>query len=175
MDEQRIIDGCLRKDRKCQKELYDMYAPLMYRICLAYTSDKALAQDILQDGFIKVFRSIDNYKQSGSLEGWIRRIISNTAIDHMRAQARERILLEAISEVDEISTDESVTAKLHLENIMDKINKLPEGAKKIFNLFVLEGYSHIEIAQKLNISVGTSKSQLNRAKHILQFLTKEMY
>lgn len=168
LSDQALVKGCIKNDRKFQELLYRKFSREMYSICLAYESDRDEAKDILQDGFIKIFLSIKTFDNQGSLKGWIRRIITNTAIDYWRKSAKGNLLLS----LDELSPydhpfDTSNSA-VNISDILNMVNKLPSGAKMIFNLYALEGYSHKEIAEKLKISVGTSKSQVNRARQLLQ-------
>jgi RNA polymerase sigma-70 factor (ECF subfamily) len=171
---EEIIAGCYDGSRKHQEALYNMYSSKMFGVCLTYTKDRALAQDILHDGFFKVFKKFDQYNASWSLNAWMRRIIVNTAIDHFRKTNR-------ISNVD---FQESVylagsydgTSEISKSSdLSDIINMLPKGAKTIFNLYTVEGYKHREIAEMLNISVGTSKSQLSKAKSVLRELVNKYY
>lgn len=174
MDLEEIIEGCYKGDRKHQEALYKMFASKMFGVCLTYTKDRDLAQDILHDGFFKVFKKFDKYNSSWSLNAWIRRIIVNTAIDHFRKMNRitnvdfqeSEYLAGSFDETSEISK----TADLS-----DIINMLPNGAKTVFNLYTIEGYKHREIADILNISVGTSKSQLSKAKNVLRDLVNKYY
>jgi RNA polymerase sigma-70 factor (ECF subfamily) len=163
-----IIKGCLKNERKSQKLLYDKYAKYMYRICLGYVNDQDTAQDILQDGFIKIFKNIKNYNENGSLSGWIRKIIVNTAIDYLRSKKRLDNLLEYDDAIKCMDNNNEGVKNINIEAILLKVNKLPDGARTVFNLYALEGYSHKEIAQQLEITEGTSKSQLSRAKSILK-------
>jgi len=166
--EQMMVEGCKKNDRKTQEFLYRKFSGEMYSICLAYEDDRDKAKDILQEGFIKVFRSIRSFEYQGSLKGWVRKIITNTAIDHWRRTVKEYSLLR----LDNISLTDQPVEPAHsspdYSEIIDQVNKLPSGARVIFNLYALEGYSHKEIAAKLNISEGTSKSQVNRARQLLQ-------
>jgi RNA polymerase sigma factor (sigma-70 family) len=168
VSDELLVNGFMKNDRKIQELLYRKFSRDMYNICLTYENDRDKAKDILQEGFIKVFRSIKAYDNQGSLKGWIRKIISNTAIDHWRKSSKEFDLLS----IDDLSSRdqpfESPGTSFNCSDIMILVNKLPAGAKLIFNLYALEGYSHKEIAEKLNISVGTSKSQVNRARQLLQ-------
>ena len=174
MDLEEIIAGCQEGDRKHQEALYNMFSSKMFGVCLTYTRDRALAQDILHDGFFKVFKKFDQYNSSWSLHAWIRRIIVNTAIDHFRKTNRisnvdfqESVYLAgSYDETSEISKS---------SDLSDIINMLPKGAKTIFNLYTVEGYKHKEIAEMLNISVGTSKSQLSKAKSVLRELVNKYY
>lgn len=164
-----LVAGCLREDRKMQEMLYRKYAKTMYNICLAYEPDRDSAKDILQESFIKVFRNISDYNKQGSLQGWIRRIITNTAIDHFRKvkiEEKRFINVDLVKREDEPHVLEVYS--FNTNDILNKVQQLPEGARLVFNLFSLEGFNHKEIAEKLGISEGTSKSQLNRAKQLLQ-------
>ncbi len=166
--EEEILSGCQNGKRRYQELLYRRHAQKMYAICISYATDRSLAQDILQEAFIKVFKNINNYKRMGSLEGWIRRIVVNTAIDHLRQNARVNNFINDDKAEYQVYTENEALPSLQFNEILGLIAKLPEGAKVIFNLFALEGYSHKEIAEKLEISVGTSKSQYNRARSILK-------
>ena len=151
-----------------------MFASKMFGVCLTYTKDKDLAQDILHDGFFKVFKKFDKYNSSWAVSAWIRRIIVNTAIDHFRKANK-------ISSVDFQESpylaghfnDVSETSKT--ADLAEIINMLPQGAKTVFNLYTIEGYKHREIADMLAISVGTSKSQLFKAKSVLKELVNKYY
>lgn len=165
--EEEILKGCKRNKRRCQEILYRKYAKKMYGICLSYAGERDLAQDMLQDSFIKIFEKIREFELQGSLEGWIRRIVTNTAIDHLRKIKR---IQNFLSEKVEVKTETSFhdgLEKLKTEDILKQVSRLPEGARAIFNLYALEGYTHKEIAEKLNITEGTSKSQFNRARKML--------
>ncbi len=165
-----LIKGCLKNNRKYQELLYKKYAKRMFSICKSFTDDNDDAKDILQDSFIKVFQKMLDYETSGSLEGWIRRIITNTAIDYYRKSTRLNKFIEdeTKNHDKDVFTTDSVLSQINFEEVMNVVRTLPTGSRIIFNLFVVEGYTHEEIAEKLQISVGTSKSQVNRAKGILQ-------
>ncbi len=174
MDLDEIIAGCYQNSRRHQEALYNMFAAKMFGVCLTYTKDRALAQDILHDGFFKVFKKFDKYDKQWSINAWIRRIIVNTAIDHFRKTNRiinvdfqaSAYLAGSYNDVTEISKT---------DDLSDIINMLPAGARTIFNLYTIEGYKHKEIADKLSISVGTSKSQLSKAKSVLRDLVNKYY
>jgi len=139
----------------------------MFAVCKSYSQDNDAAKDILQKGFIKVFKNIDQYNKEGEIGAWIRRIIVNTSLDYCRKLERERnVALENINE--SAYSGNNVSERVNLADLLKIIRTLPEKARMVFNLFVLEGYSHKEIAIKLNISEGTSKSQYSRAKKLLQ-------
>lgn len=162
--------ACRKNNRYAQRELYERFAHQMKGVCLRYAQNEDDAEDILQESFIKIFRNIDSYSNSGALGGWIRRIVVNSAIEFYRkTQTRQKHYdqFETLS-----SANEALDAfeSMNLDAIMAKIQQLPTGYRVIFNLYIIEGYNHREIAEKLNISEGTSKSQLSRAKRILQDL-----
>lgn len=168
LSDQQLIAGCLKNDRRVQELLYRKYANEMYSICLAYEPDRDNAKDILQEAFVKVFKSINTYDNKGALKGWIRRIITNTAIDHYRQKEKENsfVDVEKISNTTHSSSEEF--SILESQDILAQVKRLPEGARVVFNLFALEGYSHKEIAEMLCITEGTSKSQFSRARQLLQ-------
>lgn len=169
-----MIKGCIRNHRASQELLYQKYARTMYGICLSYAKDRDAAQDILQDGFVKVFEKIRDYNAAGSLEGWIRRIITNTAIDYYRKKASLHKLIEFDPEPNDNAGHNAVSDALHADDILQQVRKLPDGARLIFNLYAVEGFSHKEISEKLQISEGTSKSQVNRARTLLQKLLHDL-
>ena len=165
--EEEILKGCRKNKRQYQEILYRKYAKKMYGICMSYAGNRDMAQDMLQDAFIKVFSNIKKFKMEGSLEGWIRRIVSNTAVDQLRKQTRDyRFIVDTDEEPGE-AFEPDVLEKLKAQDVLDIVAELPDGARMIFNLHVLEGYTHKEIAKKMNISEGTSKSQFNRARKML--------
>lgn len=163
-----IIKGCQRNKIKYQKMLYDRFADTMFGICLRYAKTKEEAEDIFQEGFIKVFKYVDKYRHTGSFEGWVRKIFLNTAISnfrnnkhkyyHAQIEVTERNL--PLVEYEELSYTE--------EELLSVINELPDGYRLVFNLFVIEGYKHKEIAKMLDIDESTSKTQLFRARRLLQ-------
>lgn len=175
MIEKDLVEACKNGERKAQEMLYLCYSRKMLGVCKGYASSEDDAKDILQDGFIKVFESIGRFDPQGSLEGWIRRIIVNTAIDKYRKNVNlVRVNLDVIPEYNEI-VDDSVAESIDLRLFLEMIQDLPDGCRLIFNLYVIEGYKHREIAQMLNISEGTSKSQVYEAKQILQKKIRKIY
>jgi RNA polymerase sigma-70 factor (ECF subfamily) len=170
--ESDLIEGCIQGNRKMQYELYERFSSKMYGVCLRYAANAEEAEDILQEGFIKVFKKISSYRGDGSFEGWIRRIFVNTAIEHFRKKA----YLQPITEQEESTIEGkyiSVLDHLAEKDIVKLIQQLSPGYRTVFNMYVVEGYTHKQIAEALNISEGTSKSQLSRAKLILQDLVKK--
>lgn len=166
-DDYDLIRGCLQNNAAMQKKLYDKYAAKMYGIALRYAHSQEDAKDILQDGFVKVYKNLNKYKGTGSFEGWMRRIMVNTAIEHYR---KKNNTYEIQASHEESITDGDLTAldKLATAEILNMVKALPNGYRTVFNLFAIEGYAHKEIAEMLNISEGTSKSQYARAKALLQ-------
>lgn len=172
MSEHDLIKGCLDGDRRMQEELYKRFSPKMYGVCLRYAKDTEEAQDILQDGFVKVFKKLDHFRGEGSFEGWVRRIFVNTAIEYFRRKK----YVQPVTEKEENTIEGNFTSvldELGEKDILDLVNQLSPGYKTVFNMYVVEGYSHKEIADMLGISEGTSKSQLSRAKAILQDLVRK--
>jgi len=167
-----LIEGCKQDNPKMQRALYNKYNRLMYGVCLRYAAGADDAKDIVQEGFIKVFKNIHSFQAKGSFEGWIRRIMIHTAIEHYRK--RSRYFMVDIDEVYELELDADILGEMSCEEILDLVQQLPAGYRTVFNLYVMEGYTHQEISVALNISVGTSKSQLSRAKKLLQERIKFM-
>ncbi len=165
--EEEILKGCKKNKRQFQEILYRKYAKKMYGICLSYVGDRDLAQDVLQDSFIKIFDKIKGFNLAGSLEGWIRRIVSNTAIDYVRKQSRLQNYITEKEEIEDEVYEPNALQQLQTQDVLIQVARLPDGARVVFNLYALEGYTHKEIAQKLNITEGTSKSQFNRARKLL--------
>lgn len=170
--EVEIIQQCIKGNPVAQKLLYDTYAKKLYGICLRYSKDEIEAQDILQDSFVKIYTKLDTYQYTGSFEGWMKRIVTNTAIEYYRRKV-DLITVEDISYSPYLTVQEEKT--LEVEELLKMIQNMPEGYRMIFNLYVIEGYSHNEIADKLKISEGTSKSQLSRARVFLQKQFKDKF
>ncbi len=159
----------MESDRKMQYELYQRYAPKMFGVCLRYAGTTDEAEDVLQEGFIKIFKKISSFRGEGSFEGWIRRIFVNTAIEHFR----RKTYLQPITEKEEVQVETqylSVLDNLAEKDIINLVQQLSPGYRTVFNMYVVEGYTHKQIGDILGISEGTSKSQLSRAKIILQDL-----
>jgi RNA polymerase sigma factor (sigma-70 family) len=170
--ESDLISGCIEGNRRMQEELYRRFSPRMYAVCLRYAGNAEEAEDILQEGFIKIFKKLDSFRSEGSFEGWVRRIFVNTAIEHFR---RKRYL-QPVTEKEENTLEGnylSVLDNLAERDIMELVAQLSPGYRTVFNMYVVEGYTHKEIGDILGISEGTSKSQLSRAKMILQDLVKK--
>lgn len=165
----QIVKGCLNNNRQNQNELYKMFASKMYGICLRYARDVFDAQDILQEGFVKVFKSLADFKWNGSLEGWMKRIFVNHALDKYRSKF-SFLSLDEIHQSENIAVDGDFTPvdSLSEKEILVLIQELPDQYRIVFNLYVIEGMSHQEIAEELNIGESTSRSNLARAKVILK-------
>ncbi|MEM9887033.1 MAG: sigma-70 family RNA polymerase sigma factor [Bacteroidota bacterium] len=169
----RLIEGCKKQDRSCQKTLYLQYVQLASRISLRYARDEHEAKDIVQNAFVKVFTKIKSYKaRKGTFESWLSRIVINEALQLYRKQQKYATWEADFSEELEASPD--ALDKLQAEDILKLLRKLPDGYRLVFVLFVVEGYTHQEIAKELGINTSTSRSQLTRAKKLLQkFITEQ--
>jgi RNA polymerase sigma factor (sigma-70 family) len=162
-----LLVQCIDKQAKAQKKLFDILSPRMFAICLRYAQNEDEAKDILQEGFIKIFNNLEQYSHKGSLEGWLKRIFINTCIEFHRKNQKHRIL-DKIENSPEISIDSHTLSLLKKADLMKLVQSLPKGYKTVFNLFVVDGFGHAEIAKMLNISENTSKTQLFKARQILQ-------
>lgn len=162
-----IITECIDKQPKAQKKLFEILAPKMYAICIRYAKDSDDAKDLIQDGFIRLFKNLDKFENRGSFEGWAKRVFINTCIEYYRKQQKEFLKTE-IENIPEYSIDSNTLSLLKAADLMAIIQKLPMGYRTVFNLFAIEGYSHEEIANQLGITINTSKSQLFKARQHLQ-------
>jgi len=167
LTEKELIAGCIREDRICQQELFRLYAGKMLTVCSRYARHHLEAEDLLQDAFIKVFDNISKFQGKGSFEGWIRRIVINTALKNYKKSSFQKELI-GIEDYHESAFDPDILSVMHAEEIMNLIAKLPEGYRLVVNLYVVEGYSHKEIAKSLGIQESTSRSQLVKARKMLQ-------
>ncbi len=166
--EKEIIRGCIRKERKAQEVLYKKYYRTMLGLCLRYSKDKAEAEDVMLDGLTRIFLKISKYDGRGSFEGWMKKIMINTAIDNYRKNLKH-YYHEHIDDVDEeYMASSKIPDNLSRDQIMSTLQQLPPGSRMIFNLYAIEGFSHKEIAGKLDISANTSKTQLLKARKTLQ-------
>lgn len=161
-----LIKGCKKGNIKAQEQLYKLYSTSLFALCLKYSPNYQEAQDVLHDSFMIIFEKIDQYNYNGSFEGWIKRITINTALQRYRNKGLFSIVIDDNYEAEEEVYFEDDS--LGLKFLLDIIQALPNQYRLVFNLYVLDGYSHKEIAKALDISVGTSKSNLNRAKKILK-------
>jgi len=171
--EEELIHGCIKEDKDSQQEIFRRYAGKMLSVCVRYTRHRMEAEDILQDSFIKVFDNLHKFKFKGSLEGWIRRIVINTALKNYDRKrfSHEQIGLEYTSEH---GAEPSIYGHMQREDLLRLIASLPEGYRLVFNLYAIEGYSHKEIAGMLGIGESTSRSQLVKARKMLQAQLEKM-
>jgi RNA polymerase sigma-70 factor (ECF subfamily) len=178
-NQQELVAGCKRKESWARRKLYELYSPAMLGICVRYVNERETARDILQEGFIKVFTKIDSYSGSGSFDAWMRKVFVTTALEYLRSikSFKLNISLDNYNETYEPTeeVDASVVNKLSADEILQCINGLPTGFRTIFNLYVIEGYSHAEIAKMLNIKESSSRSQFARARQLLQTKIQKLY
>jgi RNA polymerase sigma-70 factor (ECF subfamily) len=179
-DLEKIIEGCQSSERRAQEQLFKSYYGKMLTVCMRYIRDKDSAQEVLQEGFIKVFDNIRNFDKKGSFEGWMRRIIVNCAIDAIRKSKKDFVLSENDNDFKMIDEDDFMNEEWELTSVkaeiaLEAINKLSPAYKAVFNLYVFENYTHKEIGELLEISEGTSKSNLAKAKMNLQAYLKQQY
>lgn len=174
MNDEQLIRDCLQGKSFAQKTLYERFARKMMGVCIRYTNNYEEAQDVLQDGFVKVFEKLGSYSGNGSFEGWVRRIFVNTALDAYRRAKNER----HVQDIDEVgyalSSGQDIVSDISAEDLLKILQKIPVGYRMVFNLYVIEGYSHKEIADQLNITESTSKSQFSRARsYLMNILEKQ--
>jgi RNA polymerase sigma-70 factor (ECF subfamily) len=174
MEEQEIIKGCLKNDRKCQKALYEKFYGKMMGACMRYAKNRDDAKDILHEGFMKVFDNLHKFGNKGSFEGWVRRIMVNTAIDHIRKNKHEYLIVDTVyadkmakQMTDDVDENELMSS-VNQQEVIKAIQQLSPAYRAVFNLYVIEEYTHKEIAELLDISEGTSKSNLAKAKFNLK-------
>lgn len=165
MSLEQLIAKCKKQELKAQEQLYRLYSVKLFSVSLKYSSDYAQAEDNLQDAFLTIFDKIEQYKNKGSFEGWMKRIVINTALQHYRKQGVFQLVNEELLEAPEVTIE---TNEIALEFLLKIVQALPDRYRMVFNLYVLDGFSHKEIAEMLNITTGTSKSNLSRARTILK-------
>lgn len=167
MSEKELIAGVLKQHRHCQEEFFHRFAGKMMTVSRRYTRNNAEAEDVLQDAFIKVFGKLNTFRFNGSLEGWVRRIVVNTALKNIKKKSFSNELYLDIVDVHQV-IEPTAISDLNEEQLINMIRKLPTGYSTVFNLYVIEGYSHKEIAKELSIQESTSRSQLLKARKMLQ-------
>ncbi|NNF02058.1 MAG: RNA polymerase sigma factor [Bacteroidia bacterium] len=172
MTDEQLVDGCVKNERFAQQLFYQKFAGKMMGVCLRYAQSRDEAQDILQESFIKIFDKIQTFSGKGSLEGWVRRIVVNQALDNYRKNKAHKKNLDISDYEYQIQTDEKIMDSFAARDLLKVIQKLPTGFRTVFNLYAIEGFSHKEIAKKLDISESTSKSQYSRARSHLQSMLK---
>ena len=171
---QNIIKECKNGKRDAQAKLFQLYAKKMFTVSLVYTKDKTAAEDVIQDAFIKIFGKISQFKDKGSFEGWMRRIVVNTALERYRKENRMYSIDDYQPYEEKLSYDDLI-ANISAKELMEVISTISPQYKMVFSLYAIEGYSHKEIAKELGISEGTSKSNLARARKVLQEKVNELY
>lgn len=174
MTEEELVKGCKNEDRHCQRIVFERYAGKMMTVSLRYARHRLEAEDILQESFVKVFNNIRSFKSEGSFEGWIRRIVVNTALREIQKSSFKNELLGALN-VPEIIEEPVAISNLSELEILKLISFLPDGYRTVFNLYVFEDFSHREIATQLGIEESTSRSQLTKARQMLQLQLKKLY
>ena len=169
MNNEQLIKKCLEKDALAQKYLFDTFSKKMMGVCLRYSKDVEEAQDVLQIGFVKVFEKLHIFNNEGSLEGWIRKIIVNSALDQIRKNKKfeNNVDLDLV-DYQLPSNNGNALDQMSANDLLKIIQQMPNGFRTVFNLYAIEGYTHQEIADQLNISINTSKSQYSRARVYLQ-------
>lgn len=174
-NEAQIIRQCLKNNPKAQKLLYEKYASILLGICMRYAKDRSEAEDILQEGFLKIFLHINQFSGTASFEGWMKRIIVNTAITYYHKNIKHRYH-DDIDEINDskVASTGAYDSEFTRDELLHVIRKLPDGYRVVFNLYAIEGYKHKEIAEILNIDMNTSKSQYSRAKRIIQHKLNEL-
>lgn len=168
MTDEQIVKGCIDKNAIAQKNLYEKFSRKMMGVCLRYCDSTEEAEDVVQNGFISIFENIESFRGSGSLEGWVRKIMVNTALTNIRKNKKLKQNIELDSVEFMLPSNTHTNDSFATKDLLKIIQSLPVGFKTVFNLYAIEGYSHKEIGEMLNISEGTSKSQYSRAKAQLQ-------
>jgi RNA polymerase sigma factor (sigma-70 family) len=169
-EEAQLVEGCKNGSQIAQKQVFDGMRRILFSICLRYADNQDEAQDILQNGFIKVFKNINNFNGDGSFEGWIKRIVVNTAIDNYRRKKVKPVTVDSEltdrigAGLEDEDEELSIYERVPIQRVLDAVQELSPVYKMVFNLYVMEGYNHNEIAEMLEISVGTSKSNLSKAR-----------
>ncbi len=168
MTDEELVKGCLEKDPSVQKRLFEQFNRKMMGVCLRYAGRSEEAEDMLQNGFIRVFEKIETFKGSGSLEGWIRKIMVNESLTYLRKNKAMQMNVDIDSVTYKVPSSSHVGETMNEKDLLKIIQQMPAGFRTVFNMYAIEGYSHKEIAEELGISEGTSKSQYSRAKTHLQ-------
>lgn len=168
LEDQTLVGRCQNNDRLAQRQLYEQYAGKMFAVCLRYTKNADDAQDVMQDGFIKVFDKINTFRFECPLESWVRTVMVNTALSFLRKSLKWRNSIDIEAVIENGAETEVILSGFEYETLLGFIRELPAGCQTVFNLCAIEGFQHREIARMLGISEGTSKSQYHRAKQLLQ-------
>jgi RNA polymerase sigma-70 factor (ECF subfamily) len=168
MTEELLLQGCLQNDATAQQELYNRYSPRMLSVCYRYAKTREDAEDMLQEGFIKVFTQIGQFEGRGSFEGWMLRIMVHTCINHLKKNKRFNENVDIIQAANISIKDDNIPSTLQAKQVVECIRTLPTGYRTVLNLYAIEGYSHKEIGSLLDIEESTSRSQYTRAKNMLE-------
>ena len=171
--EKELVEGCVKNDRFCQEMLFRQFFPTMMRMCMRYTQDKDVAMEIVNMGFLRVFKKLHTFRFQGSLEGWIRRLVFHSLSDYFKKHSKPVHFLN-IEDRDAPERGKALS-NLYLEDILKLVEMLPNATREVFFLYAIEGYTHVEISKKINISVGTSKWHLATARKKLKKLMKVHY
>jgi RNA polymerase sigma factor (sigma-70 family) len=173
---EELIQGCIDRDPKLMEQFYHRFAPEMWVVCLRYAKNTMMAEDVMQEGFIRAFEVIGSFGHKGSFQGWLRRVFVTTAINHLKKYYRFDRLEQQVETVFSLGSDQTTDAISNMQGdqLLEMLSELPEGFKTVFNLFVIEGYSHREIAEILDCSEGNSRSQLHRARICLQKVIEQL-
>ncbi len=172
--QEELIHECQKGNRKAQKELYDRFAPILMGICYRYAKDTSEAEDILQEGFVKIYKNITQFKGNGSFEGWMKRIMVNTSVTNYRKNLKRYFQMDISEPYVQNISSEWRQAEYTQDELMGVIKSLPDGYRTVFNLFAIDGYKHKEIAEMLGIDETTSKSQYSRARKQIQIKLQEL-
>ncbi len=175
MEDLSLINDCIKGESKAQKQLYEKYAPAMMSICMRYVHERETARDLMHDGFVTLFTKIHTYSGNGSFPAWVKKIFVNTALDYLRKNDILKFSRDINDAFDFENMDVTVFEQMSANELLECIRKLPDCSRTVFNMYAIEGYSHAEIAQMLNIQESTSRSQYTRARQSLQkMVTKQI-
>ncbi len=169
-----LIEGCKKGDPRAQKALYERYRMMLFGVCLRYASCREEAEDFLQDGFVKIYQNLYQYQPIGSLGGWMRKVVVNVILQHLRRRRHLFTDVEIEDLADQYEAEDQIFSSFRARALMRMVQQLPDGYRTVFNLYVIEGFSHKEIAEQLGISEATSKSQLSRAKSTLRKMIEKV-
>ena len=167
MNDEELIQGCIKGNEAYQFEVYNRYSPKLFGVCLRYCANREEAEDVLQDGFIKIYKKMDTFKFTGSFEGWMRKIMVHTALRNKYITYRKHEV-NTLDTINHPEIGEKITSRLVTMDLLKLVNELPQGYKLVFNMFAVEGYSHKEISEMLDIQEATSRSQYLRARQFLR-------
>ncbi|MFT5876665.1 MAG: RNA polymerase sigma factor (sigma-70 family) [Dokdonia sp.] len=168
MTDSELVKACLENNARAQKALFEMYSPKFMGVCLRYAQNQDEANDMLQDGFIKIFQKLKSYSGSGSFGGWMHRTIVNTCLDTLRKNKKFKFSVEIEHAEGQVFTSDTALSDIRTKELMQLVQRLPDGYRVVFNMFAIEGYGHKEIAEKLGVTENTSKSQYRKARFWLQ-------